>query len=190
MSVPKEYTSTRFTLIKCSGMTGVADALATSEAAQLRVLFAPDVAAYRCAAVADASRRWHNWVLAPSLRAVGSTPTGAAVVVYAHVPHDYTDPPTLRALLARPEQQRRTFAPLPHDEFDRLLGLDGLTDDEGVRRVTVLDYDLRRTGRRVLSVDDAATDPDVLATLGSARLVQAYLTAHARAYRARTITTS
>jgi hypothetical protein len=173
-------------LLYCRGTLGLAAALTAAEAAMLAPQYAPELANYRSNAPTNVDL-WNNWVFTPSIRATGTSKAGNKVVVYAHVPHHYSNHANIRAAVAG-KTLRQGAGPLPQTEFERLVALDGMIDDNDIRRVWVTDYDtLRRAPNGAIPIYKALEHPQTIPFLGDGTGAQAYLSAHTIAYNTKYI---
>lgn len=154
------------------GQYGVSDSLNQCLSEGYQVLFMPELALART----GSNELWQNWYATPSLRATGETKQGSKVVVYAHVPNFYSKPANVRNAVAN-GQLKNGAGPIPQEEFDKLVSLDG----NG--RVFVIDYDtLRKSNSGPISVDDAIEHPQTIPFLGGEAIAKAYLAKHREAY--------
>lgn len=173
-------------IIYRQGTTGVADALQATDAAKLQPQYAPELANFRSNAPAD-NALWGNWIFTPSILATGRTEAGSKVVVYAHVPNYLSNHENIRAAV-QSGNLRAGAGALPQKEFQRLVDLDGQTDDKDIRRVWVVDYDkLKGSSSGSIPIEKAMEHPQTIPFIGSVEGAQKYLTAHAQAYKTKGI---
>lgn len=146
-------------------------------------LFMNELLAARTAA-STGSRIWQIWYTAPSIRATGTTSKGTKVVVYAHRPNYLSDPENIAK--ARKEGLDNYAAKLPQEEFQKLVDLDGETDESGNRLVWTVDYDtLRKAKSGVGSVDQALEHPQTIPFIGGEAQAVEYLKKHEENYGTR-----
>lgn len=137
--------------------------------------FMPDMIRARTS-VDSVHRLWQTWWTSPSIRATGRTVAGTPVVLYAHVPHFYSDAENIKTAV---EERKLVHgaAVLPRKEFARLLSL----ERNGVH---VVDYTaLKKSTSGVINISKALEHPQTLSFLGvSEEEAQAYLSKHTQAY--------
>ena len=137
-------------------------------------LYMPDLIRARLSVNSD-HRLWQTWWTSPSIRATGRTAAGAAVVLYAHVPNTYSDAENVRAAIDGGKLVNDT-EPLSHDEFARLLSLEG-------SGVFVVDHDYSRNFFSGLDISQALAHPQTIPFLGvSQEEAQLYLQRHEAVY--------
>ncbi len=152
--------------------TGVADVLEQARNEWYQTLFMPELALARV----DSQELWKDWYAAPSFRATGKTKQGAKVVLYAHVPSNFSTPANIREAITNGNLVNGA-GPIPQAEFNRLVSLDG----NG--RVFVVEYDtLRKAPSDVISVDAAFEHPQTIPFLGGEATAKAYLAKHKEMY--------
>ncbi len=137
--------------------------------------FMPDLIRARTS-VDSNSRLWQTWWSASSIRATGRTANGTAVVLYAHVPHFYSDAGNIKTAVENGKLVNGAGI-LSQEEFARLLSLEG-------NGVHIVDYDLlKKSTSGVIPVSKALEHPQTLPFLGvSEEEAQAYLTKHTQYY--------
>ncbi len=125
------------------------DTIEACKKAGFNQIFMPQLAEIRIGADKD-SDLW-NWCDSNSLCATGITDQGSRVAVYVHRSHYFSDPETVRTVIARdyehffmmPSVVRAIdFAgTIPTNVFQKLVDADGETGESGNRVVWVVDYD-------------------------------------------------
>ncbi|RJQ17106.1 hypothetical protein C4573_03560 [Candidatus Woesearchaeota archaeon] len=147
-------------------------ALRNIQSVQYRPLFMPEIIDARIAAD-DTSPLWMNGLTAMSVSVTGKTKGGKAVVVYAHVPHYFSNPENV----ANTVKAGLTNGAGPYDavDFRRLLDLQ---DD---KTVFVVDYSTLKTSvSGTIEVSEALKHPQVIPFLGGKERAEAYLEKHAK----------
>jgi len=120
---------------------------------------------------------WSKWFSAPSIRATGKTSQGNSVVVYAHIPNYLSNPKNIREAIGK--GLRNMAGIMPQAEFQRLVDLDGSTDNLENRSVWVVDYDtLRKSKSGGISVYDALEHPQTIPFIGGKDRAERYLLRH------------
>ena len=149
---------------------GVEKALRQCQDAGYRALFVPELADARIASPPEA-RVWNNWYTTPSLRATGRSKGNKPVVIYAHVPHYFSNPDNLAQAV---KQGLVNYAGrMPNPEFKRLLGLE---DNENV---FVVDHKkLKRSPSGIIDVEQALEHPQTIPFLGGSARAEQYLQQH------------
>lgn len=149
--------------------TGVADVFEQAANEGYQVLFMPELALART----GSNELFQKWYVTPSLRATGQTRASSKVVVYAHVPNFYSNPTNVRDAI-KEKRLVNGAGPIPQEEFDRLVSLDG----NG--RVFIVPYEkLKESSSGVISVDSALEHPQTIPFLGlNEKDAKAYLAKH------------
>ncbi len=88
-----------------------------------QALYMPELASAQTNVSKD-SELFNNFFSTLSLKATGRTKNGNAVVVYAHAPHYLSDPQNIQDVI-RNKRLVYGAAPIPQEELDRLLALEG-----------------------------------------------------------------
>ena len=142
-------------------------ALANCIASGKQPMFMPEIADARIA-LSKYSRIWKLGYSAPSIMTIGKTKQGNAVVVYAHVPHYFSNPHNLKKVI----KQKLFFGDMPQKEFQRLL------DIEDCKRVFVVDYKYLNSKQGVVDVSKALKHPHIIPFFGGESRAEAYLKKH------------
>ena len=152
---------------------GVEKALRQCQDAGYRALFVPELADTRIASPQEARvwNNWYTWYTTPSLRATGRSKGNKPVVIYAHVPHYFSNPDNLAQAV---KQGLVNYAGrMPNPEFKRLLGLE---DNENV---FVVDHKkLKRSPSGIIDVEQALEHPQTIPFLGGSARAEQYLQQH------------
>ena len=123
------------------------------------------------------SRLWQTWFTTPSIKATGRTKQGNPVVVYAHTNNYLSTPENIEQSISAVLVNRA--GRIPQGEFQRLVDLEGLTDESGNQLVFLVDYDkLRNSKSGVIKVSDALKHPQTVPFLGGEERAQRYLEKH------------
>src|SRR3989344_8722044 len=139
-------------------------------------VYMPQLADARIEADGD-SRVWQTWFTTPSIRATGRTKQGNPVVVYAHTNNYLSTPENIEQSISAVLVNRA--GRIPQGEFQRLVDLEGLTDESGNQLVFLVDYDkLRNSKSGVIKVSDALKHPQTVPFLGGEERAQRYLEKH------------
>ena len=152
------------------GHCGVEKALRQCQDAGYRALFVPELADARIASPKKA-RVWNTWYTTPSLLATGRSKGNKPVVIYAHVPHYFSNSDNLAQAV---KQGLVNYAGrMPNSEFQRLLGLE---DNEAV---FVVDHKkLKRSPSGIIDVEQALEHPQTIPFLGGSARAEQYLQQH------------
>jgi hypothetical protein len=151
----------------------IPDAMQSCINADRRMLFAPDIAELRIAA-GPKHMIITKWWTTASLIATGWSRQNKAVVVFAHVPHYFSDPQNVRNAL---KNLVEGTGELPKSEFLRLLDL------EDSKKVFVVDHSaLVKAGSDTLAVSEALAHPQTIPFIGGDELAQRYLEKHKQVY--------
>ncbi len=103
-----------------------------------------------------------------TLRAIGLTPQGNQVVLYAHVPNYLWDPQSYERL--NKSERKLHTALIPEKEFYRLLKLEGGT------RVIVKDFsEIINAKRSFMTLDEILNHPEMAPLAGSQRRAEDYV---------------
>lgn len=171
-------------------------AMAAGEAAGYRLPFMPEVIDAKLSlldlemlprdgTLSTYNKLWHIGLelCTPSIAATGKTNVGAEVVVFAHVPNYFSDS---KNIVGNETLLRCGRSAFPQDEFNRLVGLDGMTNEKGDRLVSVIDYRrLKRISERDLDglgetpVRRAINHPQTIPFVGGSKRAKRYLKSHA-----------
>ncbi|MBS3149366.1 hypothetical protein J4455_01565 [Candidatus Woesearchaeota archaeon] len=139
-------------------------------------VYMPQLADARIEADGD-SRVWQTWFTTPSIRATGRTKQGNPVVVYAHTNNYLSTPENIEQAIS--EGLVNNAGRIPQGEFQRLVDLEGLTDESGNKLVFLVDYDkFRNSPSGLINVSDALEHPQVIPFLGGEERAQRYLEKH------------
>ena len=144
-------------------------ALQTLQEQQYRALFIPEFADARIASNKD-SPLW-DWYLTQSLKATGKTKARNPVVVYAHIPHYFSNPKHITE--ARTQGLRNGAGPIPQKEFLKILTL----EDE--QTVFVRDHDtLSKATYGLITIKEALAHPQTIPFIGGQERATTYLQQH------------
>lgn len=167
----------------------IADALEACQQVGYRPLFMPEVVDARLKTPkshnswrswfmnptkVDAYNPWKNWFTTLSIKATGRTNHGSPVEVYVHTDHHLSDPVNIRAA------QRKLIngaGPIPQEEFERLLGLEGKTNGHGNQLVYVIDHKSLAAYKYegFFRTNSVLKDPRTIPFLGGEDRAQQYL---------------
>ena len=111
---------------------GVEKALRQCQDAGYDALFMPQLVDARIVAPAD-SDIWNTWYTTQSLRATGRSKGNKPVVVYAHVPHYFSDPDNIKEAVNK--GLVNYAGEMPPEEFQKLLALE---DNENVLLLIII----------------------------------------------------
>jgi hypothetical protein len=151
----------------------IPDAMQNCINADRRMLFAPDIAELRIAA-GPKHMIITKWWTTASLIATGWSRQNKAVVVFAHVPHYFSDPQNVRNVL---KNLVEGAGELQKSEFLRLLDL------EDSKKVFVVDYSaLVKADSSAFAVSEALAHPQTIPFIGGEELAQKYLDKHKQVY--------
>jgi hypothetical protein len=151
----------------------IPDAMQNCINAGQRMLFAPEIAELRIAA-GPKHMIITKWWTTASLIATGWSRQNKAVVVFAHVPHYFSDPQNVRNVL---KNLVEGAGELSKSEFLRLLDL------EDSKKVFVVDYStLIKAGSSTFAVSKALAHPQTIPFIGGEELAQKYLEKHKQVY--------
>src|SRR3989338_1464678 len=146
-----------------------------------RALFMPELADTRINSD-KGSRIWQTWFTSPSIRATGITRQGNPVVVYGHVDNYFSDHGNIRKTIE--ENRLVNYAGIiPQEEFQRLVDLEGIKDQQGNKLVFVVDYEeLKNSKSGIIPVKRALKHPQTIPFLGGEERAQRYLERHEEVY--------
>lgn len=149
---------------------GVEKALRQCQDAGYDALFISQLADTRIASPGN-SRVWNTWYTTPSLRVTGRSKGNKPVVVYAHVPHYFSNPENITKAV---DQGLVDYAgKMPKKEFQKLLSLE---DNENV---FVIDYNkFKSAPSGVIDVARALEHPQTVPFLGGQARAEQYLQQH------------
>lgn len=131
-----------------------------------RALFMPEVVDQRLNDKAE----WNTIYSTLSIKAVGRTRQGSAVVVYAHIPNYYSNPNNIKKVRAL---RRFDEGLIPQEELQKLV------DAEDNKKVFVFDFNkLKNKPLVFVTLDSILENPQTKAVFGSQERAEKYLAKH------------
>ena len=160
--------------------SNIPTALRTLQSEGYTPVYMPQIVDARIEADED-SRVWQTWFTTPSIRATGRSKEGIPVVVYAHIDNYFSSPENIEQAMS--QGLVNGAGRIPQSEFQRLIDLEGLTDESGNQSVFVIGYNkLREYKSDVIKVSNALKHPQVIPFLGGEERAQRYLKKHKKVF--------
>ncbi len=155
-----------------STRAGGIDSLVEMQQERYRPLFAHELVDAALNA-SPQSLLWQQWYTTASIAAIGDTVHDNKVVAYAHLPNYLTEPETLDQASSK---MKNGAGKIPEEKFQKMVDLEGVTDQFGNQLVWVKDYhEIISNGHGPMPVEEAIEHPQTVPVLGGRERAEAYL---------------